>query len=266
MGGKMTVVSGVIMGGGFSEAYDRSVSQRTDKDLMKISKKRTNYSRAVKEALKDESYLGLIKTEWDSLSGPEQGEWNDGGVINGITGYQLFTQDTIYRMAHGIPGLATFSYMHQYKINYIHVPVGAGDVLFRQTGNTMPVGNINLLINYKATMNMDIGTPYYIKLRFRYYEMYGGVKIAHVKEVTLSESTDWTSGNGLEIPTVDMLEEWEFEIAIHNLEGDFWFDNTYAYDENGIITLDPHCNRGESKWLGLTVPTGTTLDTIYPTA
>lgn len=53
---------------------------------------------------------------WDVQSDATRAVWDAAGVPSGLTGYQLFVQDTGFRILNGLPGIIVPSTFHQFKV------------------------------------------------------------------------------------------------------------------------------------------------------
>lgn len=266
MGVKMSVAVGQSISGGFSTWYKQNNTNRLNKDITVVGKKRDKYNRYERAFIPDESYLASCKILWDLLTPAEQSAWGDAGDFTDLNGYNLFVQDTTYRLKNCIPGVATPVEAHQYKIGHVSIPEGSGNVLFRQSSGYTPSGYITFNTWYKTALSNDGSSPNTIKLRFRYYYLSGGVLTPQVIELSMPLSVDWTHYFTGQQTVANASGGNEFEIEANNVKGDLWFDNTFVEDQLNVNTHDRYCNRVDKYWLGLNLPTGVSIESIYPTS
>jgi len=260
----VTVVVGTSIGGGLG-TLDQRVNRRfLNKDTFAVSRKRNKFTRKEKSDIPNESYLKLAYEAWADLTSGEQDAWVEAAEYCDSTGYNLFVQDTIYRMIHEIAGTATPSNCHQYKVGHLFVPVGAGNVLLRQSSGYTPSNRVDVNIWYKADLRSDNGGSHFCKVRFRYYALVGGVLTPQVEEFTLTLSTDWTHYLHSFVPVAGTTGGWELEVEASNVEGDLWFDNFFATDYLETSSRDKYCEQVEKYWHALNPPSGVLMETIYP--
>lgn len=65
------------------------------------------------------SLLPEIRELWKGLSDADRSAWSDAAAVSDYSGWQQFVQDTAYRIKFEIPGVATPSTLHQYKVGRI---------------------------------------------------------------------------------------------------------------------------------------------------
>jgi len=259
----MSVVVNQTIGGGFSTLYKQNNTNRFNKGVHVVSKKREKFSRFERNFIKDESYLASCRVLWDLLSEEEKELWRSAGDYTDLEGYNLFVQDTTYRLKNSIPGVATPSNYYQYKVGHLSIPEGSGSVLLRQSGGYTLSGRIEIHTWFKTAVTADGSSPNTLILRFRYYRLVDDVLEPVVIEYSYPLSTDWTSNHTYNDVVDNASGGWEFEIEAVNVKGDFWFDNTYAYDLGDVFTRDRYCNRCEKFWHGLVLPAGVVIESTY---
>jgi len=228
-------------------------------------KKRTLYRRSELKALPGYSLLNQIATAWNALSGAVKSDWNDAGAVMGQHGYNLFVQDKAYRIMNDLAGNADPSIYHQYLVGHLNVPQDAALVLLRQTGSVVFDFPATIYCRRKTALLVDPPGGKTIKIRFKYTYDEGGGELTQTDELTLDKADPW----GLESLAVTehygLTGDWELEIEVDALKGDFWFDDLWVEFPSGILTKDPYCLDVKKHWSEITFPAGVSLETIYPT-
>lgn len=78
------------------------------------------------------SLLPQISELWRGLSESEQNFWKSAGSQTNYNGWNLFVQDTSYRLKYGHEGLATPSDYHQYKVGRLQIDAPADTLVIQQ--------------------------------------------------------------------------------------------------------------------------------------
>ncbi len=230
-----------------------------------VASKRQIYRRSELKALPGRSLLSQIGAVWTNLSEAVQGDWNDAGAIIGQHGYNLFVQDKAYRIKHELAGDATPSTFHQYLVGHLNIPIGAGGILLRQSGNLMFDFPAYLRVRRKTALVADNGNGEFVKVRFKYTYDEGGGELTETTELTLPLSEAWGLQEIEVVEHTGLTGDWELEIETSGLKGDAYLDDVWVDFLSNIITKDPYCLDVVRYWSKINFPSGVAFETIYPT-
>ncbi len=260
----MPIVSYTTIGGGLVGADKALLRRYFGFERSLTSRKRSFFSRGELAALPGLSLLPAVAAVWNALSDSDKAEWSAAGEVIGLNGYNLFCQDQSYRLKNSIPGSAVPSLFHQYLIGHLHVPVGSGDVAFKQMGNEVFTFPATLYLSRKSALLTDPADGNFLKIVFSYNYDDGGGEQTQSNELSISLASAWTSQTLPITSHTGLTGHWELEISAHDVQGDFYFDNLYLMSAGSVITKDPFCEEVEKRWLQLLAPAGVILETVYP--
>jgi hypothetical protein len=99
-----------------------------------ISKERP-LSREAKNDVINTSVLPQVSEIWNGLTEEEKTLWVNAAYWAGQTGYNLFVQDTSYRINNGIAGIAVPNEYHQYKVVRVDITQGNKSYTVSQVHN-----------------------------------------------------------------------------------------------------------------------------------
>lgn len=261
----MPLVSETTIGGGLVSRDALAVKRFSLLERRVVAKKRVVYSRGELKALPGRSLLSQVGEAWGLLSQAEKDAWSAAGAIVSMSGFNLFTQDKVYRIKHDIEGNATPSLYHQYLIGHLNIAEGSGDVLLRQVGFSVVSFPATLYLRRKLALSADPSNGEFIKVRFKYDYDEGGGVLTQSDELSLSLTDSWGSESLGITEHTGATGDWEFEIETHALKGDFYFDDFYVLGASGVITKDMYCEKVVKKWGLVEYPAGALIETLYPT-
>jgi hypothetical protein len=260
----MSTTQYTTIGGGLIQYDKRSLRRYFHKQNPSASKKRFTFNRLDVKNFRSMSNLSEAADAWNLLSSGSKDDWGIAGIVCGLSAYNLFQQDKIYRILNSIVGNAVPNFYHQYKVGKIIVPVSGAHFLLRQTNNQVFTFPANLTISRHAILTSTNGGGQYIKVRFSYYYDEGGGVTKQTEEISLDLASEWDSET---IPITDhegLTGLSELEIEGNLVTGSFNFDNFYVETPEGIVNKDYSCTKIESSYRGLVLPTGLTYASVYP--
>lgn len=262
----MTTVTGLTIGGGFGTTFKQATRQYYNRHNLNIADKRRIFSRTQKAQIASQSVMAEVNLAWDDLTTEEQEAWRLAGEATGMNGFNLYTQDKIYRIQHNLTGNATPSLYHFYKYGKITAPEGGGTIIYRQSSGYSPTGTVTMEINHKSVLTADGASPNTLKMIYRYW--YGDSESpTEVEEVmNLPIDTDWRTETHTFTCTGTPINGFELDFELIGVKGYFYFDNVQAYDLEDSYTDDLHCNNVTKYWRGIIVPEGANIETIYTDA
>ncbi len=260
----MSTVTGTSIGGGLISS-DRKINRRYFSGILaNVTKKRLLYRRGELKTLPTLSVLPEAADAWNLLSSGDKSLWEDAGFYCGLGGYNLFIQDKIYRIVNSLSGNASPSVYHQYLVGHIGIDPSSGHFLLRQVGVDLVSTTPTLNLSYKTALVSENGGSDYLKVRFKYEYLLASVPTFETKEISLNLSQTLVSISEAITLQDNQTGHWELEIEGDLINGDFWFDNFFVQDVNGILTKDPYTLIPDLKFFRLILPEGITAGGIYP--
>lgn len=260
----MARVYGITLPAGIEVIYSKTLKMYDVRVHCNIGKNRRFTTRKQRYALRDFSKLLSVAYRWSFLSDPQKAAWNTAADEVGLIGYALFTQDTIYRIMNGLAGVATPSIYHQYLVGHIELSGAANNCTITQhhvTAITLPA---TLKISYKTYLTADGADPY-AKLVLRYIRYWGGKNIYEEEEINIPLSHAWDRQTAnISVPQ-GVIGEWDIRLELNDVQGDIWFDNVILEYGGDIESWDPFCENINNFWVPTDVPSGATVESIYPT-
>ena|SRR3989304_10404746 len=260
----MSVTVNTTIGGGLI-SFDKRINKRfyvTSK--ANVTKKRLKYTRSEIKTLPSLSNLSESADAWNLLTEEIKSNWSSAGNECGLSAYNLFSQDKIYRIINNISGNATPSTLHQYKIGHIEIPDSSGNFLLRQVGSFNLAFPASLKINVKTSLTDEDPGNGYVKVRLKYNYFSGVDELTEITEINLNLSQDWTLESQNIQQHLYQNEHWELEIEGDLVHGDLWFDNLKVSTADGIANNDPYCNKQGLSFFRLIVPEGVNIESTYP--
>lgn len=253
-------------------------------------------SRARVNALTQRSLLPQIRDLWNNLSLLEQTRWKQAGSATGMNGWNLFVQDTAYRLKYGIPGIAAPSNLHQYKVGRIEIAAPAEKVILTQyhpelyyiskkmRGQTQLREDV--AIRERLTLPLLIGTSYRCNLvptredyRARFYAIiyssYQGRTIETEVGFNFDIESDWKRDTAQLTEVIGIARSYNLRIELDGLRGWFEWDNVVAQHTGSNYARDKRCNdvnneltkvnyQIEKSWEEQFLPNGAAFDSVYP--
>lgn len=245
--------------------------------------------------LTKKSLLPQIKELKDSLSESEILAWKSAALANNTNWYNLFVQDTCYRLQYGLSGLAVPSDLYQYKVGKIEIGAPASKVLLAQFHP--PVYYVNKKIRGSTTVRENVAIyealslPLLIGLSYKsnldsindnpivqFYAVvkssYQGRTIETKFAIDLNLNTDW-SRETLNITSVlGVARSYSLYILIDGATGTFYFDNILARHSGVNYARDWRCSDVnndltrtnfmiEKSWEEQFLPSGAKFDSVY---
>lgn len=253
-------------------------------------------SRQQKLKLTTRSLLPQISELWAALSVPQQNAWKVAAAANTMNGWNLFVQDTAYRLKYGISGLATPSPYHQYKVGRIEIAAPADKVLLTQYHpplyyvNKKMRGNTTLwedvAVYEKLTLPLLVAMSYRASLtptredyRARFYAIvlssYQGRTIETEIGFNFELESGWTRETASLTEVIGVVRSYNLFIDLDGVRGYFEWDNVAATHTGSNFARDKRCTdvnnelsivnyQIEKSWEEQFLPTGTAFDSVYP--
>ena len=232
--------------------YDASMDRKN------IVWRKRNY-----EVLTEQSELSAISLLWNNLTTTKKARWESAGVVCGLTGYQLFVQDTSYRLENNLPGLIYPSLYHQYKIARVIFDNNDDYGLLRQYHPNyyyLWVDNVGQK-NARTPVRIDEDATSPITISFYYYaevEEYPGASVFGVQvqgwaskddvdfpfdeTVNLEQKTGWCFFTYDFVIDCDFVYSYVVDLRFDYVKGVLKFDNFSVEHDGENYAIDPNCD------------------------
>ena len=242
------------------------------------------------------SLLPQIRDLRASLTTEDIEAWKEAAAEGRQNWWNLFVQDTAYRLKHGLPGLATPSVLHQYKVGRIEIQAPATRVLLTQyhpikyyvskkmRGNTSV--RVDVPVIERLQLPLTIGTSYRANLsavgaeaRARMYAIvishYQGRDIQTELSFDFDLVTGWTRTELALNEVIGVARTYQLFIELNDVQGAFEWDNALANHTGTNWARDWRCSdvnneltrenyQIEKSWEELFLPFRTAFDSVYP--
>jgi hypothetical protein len=264
MGIQMSVVEYTTMGGGLLNLDKRMIRRYFFLTKGNVGKKRLLFRRSELITLPTLSIVPQAADAWNLLTSGQKSAWGDAANESGLSAYNQFIQDKVYRIINEIAGNAVPSEFHQYLVGHLNIPTSAGHFLLRQCATDSVDLPAALHLHYKSALTDEDPGNGYLKCLFSYTYDEGGGLLTQTNEINLLLNTDWTSQNVSITNHTGLTGYWKLEFEGDKVHGDLWFDDLYCLGAYGVITKDANCERSDLVFKGLVLPAGMTCQSVYP--
>jgi len=242
------------------------------------------------------SLLPQISAEWAGLSDPERAAWNSAAGQTNMKGWNLFVQDTAYRIKYGREGLAVPSDEHQYKVGRVQIEAPASQAIITQTHpvewfKMQKVSGtksqyVEVAVNEKLVLPLTVGLSFRTDLtatsgtpRARFYAKvishYQGRNIETEVGFDLGLQTDWTRNEETLSDVLGVARWYSLYIELIDVRGFIEFDNVLAEHTGSNYARDLRCNdintqlsriyfQVAKSWEIVSMPSGSAYDSVYP--
>ena len=253
-------------------------------------------SRQKKLNVSNRSLLPQISEQWATLDTTQKNAWKSAGSANNLNGWNLFVQDTAYRIKYGLSGLATPSDLHQYKCGKIEIasPASSAKLVQYHPNRYWKLQKVagskalytDIAINEKLVLPLDIGLSYksnfieqsddaYVRFYAIITSHYQGRDIETVSGFDIPFSTDWARQTIECSEVLGLARSYELWLDFFDVRGEFYWDNLRSYHTGTNWARDYRCNdvnnnlskinyQIEKSWEEQLLPSGSAFDSVYP--
>lgn len=253
-------------------------------------------SREQKLKVKTRSLLPQIRDYWAGLSEVQKAAWASAASHSKYSSWNLFVQDTAYRIKYGLPGIATPNIHHQYKVGKIEInaPASAARIVQYHPHSYWKRKKIrgskalyeDVKIVEKLTLPLTIGLDYtsnltatspaaFANFKAVIYSSYQGNTLENEVSISLNLSQAWTRADVATSGIVGVVRDYNLYFDLSDVRGDIHFDNVRAEHTNTNYARDFRCNdinnslslvnyQIEKSWEDDYMPMGAAFDSIYP--
>lgn len=260
----MVLLMGITIPAGLEIVYNKTLKMYDISVMCNVGKNPRFFPRSKKMTLREVTYLFQVAYAWNALSDEVKAEWNYAANIIGQHSYNLYVQDKCYRIKHEIGGNATPSIYHQYLVGHLSVQAPATGALVAQYNKRRVNFPASFEIGFKSDLAADGPDPY-ARLRFIWTRYYGGQNILSTETIDLPLVSGWDKRKQSIFYHKGIRGKWQLELELHDVTGDFWFDNLWAFYSGEVKANDPYCEDVIKWWEAVNLPAGANLETVYPT-
>lgn len=280
-----------------AEAFKKLMSSTSSRRSGAIRKHGYIPSREQIVKLTTRSLLPQIKEYWEGLTNAERAAWKAAGATTGQNGWNLFVQDTSYRIKYGLSGLATPSLLHQYKVGHIDIAAPAQAATLAQFHPRKYYTNKKM--RGKTTQREDVAIyepfalPLTIGCSFRsnlvavtdqpkarfyaiIYSTYQGRTIESEVGFNIPLTTGWQSQTATISEVIGVGRFYNLWIDLSGVRGWLEWDNVVAQHTGTNWARDKRCTdvnnelnvtnyQIEKSWEEQLLPQGAQFDSVYPT-
>jgi len=248
-------------------------------------------------SLTNRSLLPQVKALSAGLTAGEITAWKNAGAVDGKNWYNLFTQDTCYRLKYGIAGLAVPSILHQYMVGRLEIKAPADSAILKQfhpnlyyvskkMSSTSTVMQ-DVAITEALMLPLSIGVSYRGNIsptdagsicRFyaKIYSRYQGTTIETDVSIPFDYVTDWKRATATSSSIIGVVSHYDLCLEFIGCRGWFEWDNVVADHTGTNWARDKRCNDVnnelsrtnymiEKSWEEQTLPSGSAFSSVYPT-
>ena len=292
----MALVGGLEVPPELLELFHKLVSSVDTRRTGAVRKHGYLQSRKKILSLTNRSLLPQIRDLRDSLSPAEIQAWKDAASAGRQNWWNLFVQDTAYRLKYGIEGLAEPSTLHQYKVGRIEIAAPAERVLLTQyhprtyyiskkvRGNTTIRQDVRVFEPFSLPLTIE--TSYRANLvptrpdpRARFWAVvvshYQGRNIETEVGFDFDLTTGWTRASAAITDVIGEARTYQLYLELDGVRGSFEWDNVASIHNGTNWARDWRCSdvnneitrtnwQIEKSWEELFLPFRTAFDSVYP--
>jgi hypothetical protein len=262
----------------------------------RLSRKPKLLSRARIEALENITYMFYAGDLWQAKSPSDKQAWKDAAAKCGLSGWQLYLKDKVYRVMNNIPGDAVPSIYHQYFVGHIKIEAPANEILITQKHPYTwwewykVAGKKKMYSKQKITERLSfpfkialsrktnltsVGALPYCYLLAKITHFYDGKVFYTEYPVDMPLVSDWGYQEVIISAPGGYVGTYELQIRLNDVQGEIWFDNIIAEHAGTNFARDPYCDditreffdewfNVARNWEPTNVPAGALYESIYP--
>lgn len=242
------------------------------------------------------SLLPTCGEYWQALDTTAKNAWKSAGAETNYNGWNLFVQDTCYRLKYGIEGLATPSLLHQYKVGRMQIESPGSKLVIEQQHpiewyflKKIPGTKSQYyeqVVTEKLQLPLTIGLSYRSDLTAtndspiaRFYVIitshYQGRNITTQENIELDLSSEWTRETKTVTEVLGVARWYSLFIELRNVRGYIEFDNLESNHTGSNYARDFRCNNIDTPlsnvyfqvskaWESIETSTGADFESVYP--
>lgn len=263
--------------------------------IPRVSVKKIISRKKILKGITQRSKLKEISEVWATLSAGQKTDWENVGLVVGLTSFKAFTKEYILRLQNSLSPMPSPSVYRHGKVGYIKIESPANNLTIQQDHpqkyyiNKKVRGKrsmyepalvteyvsfpMTLKISYKSNLTTTSANN---KHRIYIYIVsnYQGRDIETLKEINLDLITNWKTSE-LEITGIfGVFRYYKIVIEMQNVRGDFYFDNVKLYHSGKNWVRDTYCNdvhqdftkafyQVAKHWVADVIEDGANFESIY---
>lgn len=249
-----------------------------------------------KKSISTRSLLPQIRDIWNSLSDEERQAWKDAAAQASYSAWNAFVQDQSYRIKFGIPGVATPSVYHTYKVGQITMEAPATEFRLEQLhpveyyqmrkvrgtkSQREPVAVIEQLqlpltvaLSYRTQLT-PTGPEPYAGFYAEVTKSYQGIDLVEKVGFNMPLSSGWDRKTATLAAVVGEARWYALYIHLRDVSGYIQFDLVRAFHSGTNFARDFRCTNISSgfsnfnyqlpaSWAADAPEEGITFGSVYP--
>lgn len=244
------------------ELFQRSCVFKSQSYGDKVDSKFTIFRKRNFESLIKQSSFPDVAVAWNTLTDYQKSRWSDAGYYSQQSGWDLFAQDTAYRIANGIQGIGEPNLYHQFKVGHIHVGAPATSIAIKQDVNLAQVPAYDFAINYFANLTAT-GAGAYAFLFLNFYIFIDGEWGWWEEDLSFYNSDRWEYTDDYYDFSLYPITQMYISIEIYNMQGDLYIDGLSLISCDINYAKDWQCDNIGLTWSSISVPSGAYYESVY---
>lgn len=263
--------------------------------IPRVQVKKIISRRKLIKGITQKSKLKEIGEAWATLSAGQKTDWENAGLVVGLTSFKAFTKEYILRLQNSLSPITSPSIFRHGKVGQIHIESPANNLRIQQDHpqkyyiNKKVRGKramyepalvteyvsfpLTLKISYKSNLTTTSGNNKH-RIYIFMISNYQGRDIETIKEIELDLVTDWKTSE-LEITSIfGVFRYYKIVIDMQNVRGDFYFDNVKLFHSGKNWVRDSQCNdihqdftkafyQVSKHWIADIIDDGANFESVY---
>ena len=291
----MAIIGGLEVPEQLIQLFRELVRPNDSRRYGSIAKNGHLLSKEQKLKVSTRSLLPQISEYWAALTPAQKAAWKTAGDASNYNQWNLFVQDTAYRLKYGLPGVATPSDLYQYKVGKLEIKAPANGARLKQyhparyyklkkvKGTKALWENVEIRellvlplkieLSYKSNLTAitdDARAKFYATI----HSSYQGRTIETIAGFDLLQSTAWTRNSFTATDVIGKARSYDLNLDFSGVVGEFYWDNVVARHSGTNYARDWRCvdvNNSltrsnyqiEKSWEEEYLPSGAAFDSVY---
>jgi hypothetical protein len=258
----MARVFGISLPAGTELIYNKTLKLYDIAIACNVGKNRYFLSRRLKANLKKFSKLSGVAEAWGLLTQAEKDAWYSAASAVNVNGYNLYTQDKVYRIMNGLETEITPSTFHQYQVGHINISAPATSCLIQEVHLLHFSLPFSVVVNYKSNL-VSQGAGAYARLSIHTLRFFSGQNITESQSINFDLVGGWKQATMDLTPKEGTLGHWHAVLEFFNVRGDIYLDDLFITFNATTQNKDPFFDLFPKYWQQTSVPAGVTVEGIY---
>ena len=291
----MAIIGGLEVPEQLIQLFSELVRVNDSRRYGSVAKNGHLLSKEQKLKVSTRSLLPQISEYWAALSSAQKAAWKTAGDASNYNQWNLFVQDTAYRLKYGLPGVATPSDLYQYKVGKLDIKAPASGARLKQyhperyyklkkvTGTEGLWRDVEIReklqlpltveLSYKSNLTA-VDDMAYARFYAIIYSSYQGRTIETIAGFDLLQSTAWTRNSFTATDVIGKARIYDLNLDFSGVVGEFYWDNVVARHSGTNYARDWRCvdvnneltrsnYQIEKSWEEEYLPSGAAFDSVY---